>query len=99
MRWKRIANLADRYSLGEIRSTHQQNLLFAHVRQTDLYDLWHALKPLNLAHPNIGTLTDMICCPGLDFCALANATSIPVAEQIMARFEDLDYLYDLGDCA
>jgi sulfite reductase (NADPH) hemoprotein beta-component len=92
-----IANLADRYSFGEIRSTHQQNLLFAHVRQADLYDLWHALKSLNLAHPNIGTLTDMICCPGLDFCALANATSISVAEQIMARFEDLDYLYDLGE--
>jgi sulfite reductase (NADPH) hemoprotein beta-component len=66
------------------------------VRQRDLYSLWQSLKLLDLATPNIGTLTDMICCPGLDFCSLANATSIPVAKQIQAHFDDLDYLYDLG---
>ena len=70
----RVADLADRYSLGLIRSTHDQNLLFADVRQRDLFAVWKALKALDLATPNIGTLTDMICCPGLDFCSLANAT-------------------------
>jgi sulfite reductase (NADPH) hemoprotein beta-component len=93
----RVADLADRYSFGLVRSTHDQNLLFADVRQRDLFDLWQALKAIDLATPNIGTLTDMICCPGGDFCALANARSIPVAQQINERFDDLDYLYDLGD--
>jgi sulfite reductase (NADPH) hemoprotein beta-component len=92
-----VADLADRYSFGMIRSTHDQNLLFADVRQRDLYALWQSLKAIDLATPNIGTLTDMICCPGLDFCALANASSIPVARQINERFDDLDYLYDLGE--
>jgi sulfite reductase (NADPH) hemoprotein beta-component len=92
----RVAELADRYSFGFIRATHDQNLLLADVRQTDLYELWRALDAGQLATPNIGTLTDMICCPGLDFCSLANATSIPVAKQIQAHFDDLDYLYDLG---
>jgi sulfite reductase (NADPH) hemoprotein beta-component len=92
-----VADLADRYSFGLIRSTHDQNLLLADVKQRDLYELWQALKALDLATPNIGTLTDMICCPGLDFCALANATSIPIAKQINERFDDLDYLYDLGE--
>lgn len=93
----RLADLADQYSFGLIRSTHDQNLLFADVQQRDLYAVWQALKLLDLATPNIGTLTDMICCPGLDFCSLANATSIPIAKQINERFDDLDYLYDLGD--
>jgi sulfite reductase (NADPH) hemoprotein beta-component len=92
-----VADLADRYSLGQIRSTHDQNLLFADVRQRDLFDVWQKLKAIDLATPNIGTLTDMICCPGLDFCSLANATSIPIAKQINERFDSLDYLYDLGD--
>ncbi len=92
-----VADLADRYSGGLIRSTHDQNLLFADVKQADLYEVWQALKALDLATPNIGTLTDMICCPGLDFCSLANATSIPVAKQINERFDNLDYLYDLGE--
>ena len=70
----RVADLADQYSLGLIRSTHDQNLLFADVRQRDLFEVWQALKRIDLATPNIGTLTDMICCPGLDFCSLANAT-------------------------
>jgi sulfite reductase (NADPH) hemoprotein beta-component len=91
-----VADLADRYSYGFVRATHDQNLLLADVRQADLHELWRALEARQLATPNIGTLTDMICCPGLDFCSLANATSIPVAKQIQAHFDDLDYLYDLG---
>jgi sulfite reductase (NADPH) hemoprotein beta-component len=91
-----VADLADRYSFGLLRATHDQNLLLSDVRQLDLYELWRALDARQLATPNIGTLTDMICCPGLDFCSLANATSIPVAKQIQAHFDDLDYLYDLG---
>ncbi len=93
----RVADLAEKYSLGEIRSTHDQNVLFAHVKQSDLFALWQELKLLDLATANIGTLTDMICCPGGDFCALANARSIPLAEQINERFDSLDYLYDLGE--
>jgi sulfite reductase (NADPH) hemoprotein beta-component len=93
----RVAELGDQYSLGLVRSTHDQNLLFADVRQRDLFAVWQALKHIDLATPNIGTLTDMICCPGLDFCALANARSIPIAQQINERFDDLDYLYDLGE--
>lgn len=92
-----IADLADRYSFGEVRATHDQNLLFADVRQRDLAELWRALEGERLATPNIGMLTDMICCPGLDFCSLANAGSIPVAKQIHAHFADFDYLYDLGE--
>ncbi len=92
-----VADLADRYSFGKIRSTHHQNLLLTDVRQTDLYPLWHALRGLQLAAPVIGTLADMICCPGLDFCSLANASSIAIARQINEKFDRLDYLYDLGD--
>lgn len=93
----RLADLADEYSFGEIRGTHQQNLVFADVKQTDLYAVWQALTELNLARPNIGTLTDMIVCPGFDLCALANATTYNIAEQIEKHFDNLDYLYDLGD--
>lgn len=92
-----IADLADEYSFGEARATHSQNIVLADVDGTRLYELWQKLKSLGFATPNIGTLTDMICCPGGDFCALANAKSIPVAEAIQRKFEDLDYLYDLGD--
>jgi sulfite reductase (NADPH) hemoprotein beta-component len=91
-----VADLADAYSFGELRSTHQQNLVLADVEQTSLLALWQALKAQKLATPNIGFLTDMICCPGGDYCALANAKSLPVAEAIQQRFADLDYLYDLG---
>ena len=94
---ERVADLADQYSFGLVRSTHDQNLIFADVRQRDLFAVWQALKAIDLATPNIGTLTDMICCPGGDFCSLANARSIPIAQQINERFDDLDYLYDLGD--
>ena len=92
-----IADLADQYSFGEIRSTHQQNVVLADVKKSDLFELWQALKALGLATPNLGTLTDIICCPGGDYCSLANAKSIPIAEAIQRRFDDLDYLYDLGD--
>ena len=92
-----IAALADRYSHSEIRVTHDQNLILPHVRQTDLYPIWNALKGERLATPNIGLLTDMICCPGLDFCNLANAGSIDIARQINDRFAELDYLHDIGD--
>ena len=92
-----VADLADKYSFGEVRSSHQQNLILADVKKSDLFALWTELKPISLAKANIGTLTDMICCPGGDFCALANAKSIPVSEAITRKFNDLDYLYDLGD--
>ena len=91
-----VADLADRYSFGQVRATHQQNLLLADVRQADLYPLWQALQEQALATPVIGTLADMICCPGLDFCSLANASSITIARQINETFDRLDYLYDLG---
>ena len=92
-----LADLADRYSFGQIRATHHQNLLLADVRQADLYPLWQDLQTWQLAAPVIGTLADMICCPGLDFCSLANASSISVAHQINEKFDQLDYLYDLGE--
>jgi sulfite reductase (NADPH) hemoprotein beta-component len=92
-----IAELADRYSFGEVRTTHDQNLVLADVAQKDVYTVWQRLRELGLATPNIGLLTDMICCPGLDFCSLANAGSIGVAEDLNARFDNLDYLYDVGD--
>lgn len=92
-----VADLADEYSFGEVRATHEQNLVLADVRKADLPALWAAAKTHGFATPNIGTLTDMICCPGGDFCSLANAKSIPVAEALQRQFEDMDYLYDLGD--
>jgi sulfite reductase (NADPH) hemoprotein beta-component len=92
-----LATLAERYSFGEIRSTHDQNLVLADVEQGELAALHAELAALGLATPNIGTLTDMICCPGLEFCSLANASSISVAKQIHAHFDDFDYLYDLGE--
>jgi len=92
-----IAALADRYAFGELRVSHEQNLVFADVRQADLQDLWRELRALGLATPNIGLLTNIISCPGGDFCSLANAKSIPVAEAIQRRFDDLDYLHDIGE--
>jgi len=92
-----VANLAERVSFGLVRSTHTQNLLLADVPQHSLYEVWRELAALGLAMPNIGTLTDLIACPGLDFCSLANAGTIAVARQIQQRFDDLDYLYDLGE--
>ncbi|MDD5410148.1 MAG: nitrite/sulfite reductase [Methylobacter sp.] len=92
-----VADLADQYSFGEIRSTHRQNLILADVKQADLFPLWQQLDTLKLATPNIGTATDMICCPGLDFCSLANASSIGVAKEINEALDDIDYLHDIGD--
>ena len=92
-----IADLADAYGFGEVRVTHTQNLLLADVEQEKTFELWRTLQAAGLATPNIGTLTDMICCPGLDFCSLANAGSIDVAKLINERFDDYDYLYDLGE--
>ncbi|MEK8033684.1 nitrite/sulfite reductase [Ideonella sp. DXS29W] len=91
------AQLADRYSLSELRVSHDQNLVLPWVREADLFSVWHAAKDAGFATPNIGLLTDMIACPGGDFCALANARSIPVAASITERFDDLDALYDIGD--
>ena len=91
------ADLADKYSFAEIRSTHEQNLVLADVKQNQLFDLWQEAKKAGFATPNLGLLTDMICCPGGDFCALANAKSIPVAEALQERFDNLDYLHDLGE--
>ena len=92
-----VADLMDDYSFGEIRVTHTQNLVMADVRHDQLFAVWGKLKPLALATPNVGTATDMITCPGLDFCSLANAVSIPIANGIQALFDCYDYLYDLGD--
>ena len=92
-----IADLSDQYSFGEIIVTHDQNLVLPNVKQADLFSLWEKLETQNLATSNIGLLTDMICCPGLDFCSLANAGSIPIAKQINEKFDDMDYLNDIGD--
>ena len=94
-----VADLADRYSFAEVRVSHEQNLILADVRKSDLFSVWQKAKEIGFATPNIGLLTDIIACPGGDFCSLANAKSIPVAEAIQRRFDDLDYLFDVGDIA
>lgn len=91
------ADLADRFSFGELRVTHEQNLVLADVALSDLHALWQGARAHGLATPNIGLLTDIICCPGGDFCSLANAKSIPIAQAIQEAFADLDYLYDIGE--
>ncbi len=92
-----LADIAEQYSFGEIRVTHEQNLVLADVRNQDLLEVWKALDAQNLATANIGSLNDMICCPGSDFCSLANTTSIGIAKQINERFDDYDMLYDVGE--
>ena len=92
-----MADLADRYSFGELRVTHEQNIVLADVKQTELFKLWLEAKAHGLATPNIGLLTDMICCPGGDFCSLANAKSLPIAAAIAERFDNLDFQHDIGD--
>jgi sulfite reductase (NADPH) hemoprotein beta-component len=91
-----IADLADRYSFGEIRVGHEQNLVLPHVAQRDLHALWKALETAGIATPNIGLVSDIIACPGLDYCSLANARSIPVAQEIARRFQDHDLARTLG---
>jgi sulfite reductase (NADPH) hemoprotein beta-component len=91
------AELADRYSFGELRVTHEQNLVLADVRQDQLFEVWQQAKAHSLATPNIGLLTDMICCPGGDFCSLANAKSLPIAAAIAERFDNLDFQHDIGE--
>ncbi|MDP3619109.1 MAG: nitrite/sulfite reductase, partial [Ramlibacter sp.] len=91
------ADLAERFSAGEARVTHDQNLLLPWVHQDDLPELWQAARKAGLAKANIGLLTDMIACPGGDFCALANARSLPIAEAITQRYQDLDELHDIGE--
>lgn len=92
-----IADLADQFSMGEARTTHQQNMVLADVPMQQLFELWQALQEYGLATPKHGTVNDIICCPGGDFCALANAKSIPIAEAIQRRFDDIDYLNDIGE--
>ena len=92
-----VADLADRFSFGELRISHEQNIILADVKLSDLYAVWQEAKSAGLATPNIGLLTSIICCPGGDFCDLANAKSIPIATAIQARFDNLDYLFDIGD--
>ncbi|GGF45663.1 ferredoxin--nitrite reductase [Azorhizobium oxalatiphilum] len=91
-----VADLADQYAYGEIRVAHEQNLTLPHVRQKDLFTLWQALDAQGLATPNIGLISDIIACPGLDYCALANARSIPLAQDLTKRFADLDRIADIG---
>jgi len=91
-----VAELADRYSFGELRVSHRQNLVLVDVKQSEVHELWQKLVALELATPNLGLLTDIICCPGLDFCALANARSIPIAQDISRAFTDLDELQKIG---
>lgn len=92
-----VADLADKFSFGELRVTHEQNLVLADVKQADLFDVWTLAKSKGLATPNIGLLTDIISCPGGDFCSLANAKSIPIAAAIAERFDNLDFQHDIGD--
>ncbi|WP_415033508.1 nitrite/sulfite reductase [Azonexus sp.] len=92
-----VADLAERYSFGELRISHEQNVILTDVRETDLYAVWQSARAAGLATPNIGLLTSIICCPGGDFCDLANAKSIPIATAIQERFDNLDYLFDIGE--
>jgi len=92
-----IADLAARFSFGEIRITHEQNLVLAHVRQSDLFDLWRGLRAHGLATANVGLIGDIIACPGMDFCGLATTRSIPVAQQISTLFADLERQHDIGE--
>ena len=92
-----VADLGERYSYDEVRVTHEQNLVLPHVRTDEVYLVWQQLVSCGLGTPNIGLITDMITCPGLDYCNLANARSIPVAQDIARRFEDIELQHDIGD--
>jgi len=92
-----VADWSERFGFGEIRIAHEQNIVLPDVPKSDLYALWQLAREQGLGAANVGLLTDIIACPGGDFCALANAKSIPIAQAIQARFDNLDYLHDLGD--
>ncbi|MES2579582.1 MAG: nitrite/sulfite reductase [Pseudomonadota bacterium] len=92
-----LADMSETYGFGELRVSHEQNLILADVRRKSLYSLWLELDMLNLATPNIGLITNIISCPGGDYCSLANAVSIPVAAAIQQRFDDLDFVYEIGE--
>ena len=92
-----VADWADAYSFGELRVSHEQNLILADVLETDLFALWEQARAAGFATPNIGLLSDIVCCPGGDFCSLANAKSIPIAAAIQQRFDNLDYQHDIGE--
>lgn len=92
-----VADLAAQYSFGELRVSHEQNLILADVKLSDAFALWEKARAQGLASPNVGLLTDIICCPGGDFCSLANAKSIPIAQAIQMQFDNLDYLHDIGE--
>jgi sulfite reductase (NADPH) hemoprotein beta-component len=92
-----IANISEKFSFGVVRTTHEQNIILPDVREDKLIQLWQALDSVKLATPNVGTINDIICCPGLDFCSLANAQSIPIANKIQQVFSDIDYVFDIGD--
>ncbi|MEO8158178.1 MAG: nitrite/sulfite reductase [Betaproteobacteria bacterium] len=94
---ERVADWAERFGFGEVRVSHEQNLILPDVRANDLFSLWQEARQTGLATPNLGLLTDIIACPGGDFCSLANAKSIPIAQAIQERFDDLDYLHDIGE--
>lgn len=91
-----VADLADKYSFGELRVAHEQNLVFSDVRKADLHALWKELDDIQLGTPNLGMISDIISCPGLDYCSLANARSIPVAQRIQRRFADIKRQFDIG---
>ena len=92
-----VADLAEKFSFGEIRVAHEQNLVLPHVKQTDLYSIWNTLKEHNLATPNLGLISDIIACPGMDYCSLATARSIPLAQDISNRFSNLRRQNDIGE--
>lgn len=92
-----VADLAEKYSFDEVRATHAQNLVLPHVRKTDLYAVWQALDAAGLGSVNLDLVTDIIACPGLDYCSLANARSIPVAQKIAERFADIERQQDVGE--
>lgn len=92
-----VADLADKYSFGEVRGTHHQNLVLADVKLSDVYAVWQVLKEYNLARPNIGLLTDIISCPGFDYCSLANASTLNIVNQVNQYFQDADFVHDIGE--
>ena len=97
MQMKKLADIADKYSFGEIRVTHEQNLVLPHVENLRVYEIWNELLNINLATPNIGLITDTICCPGMDYCALATARSIPISQKITDHFKNYSLQKEIGD--